>query len=103
MKLEIVKLIESASSDGYKPSGDGNFFLDCSLATAFAKGKYGNHADIIEHWAVKESEDSYYILGSWCLNMPEPVALFNSEAAKNQIKEKALSKLTEEEKKILGL
>lgn len=97
--MKIITLYETAYTDGYNHFGDANFFLDESIAKASTRMKYKGYAvDPIKHSAVMISKDTFLLLKS-----PDPVYLAGSELEKLRIRENALSKLSKEEKEILGL
>lgn len=97
--MEIVKIYESASSDGYTSTGDRLYFLDEKIATAISKRKHGTYStESIQHLGVKVNDGEYLLVIS-----EKPIALADSEAAKEKIRQSALSKLSKEEQEILGL
>lgn len=97
--MDIVKLYETASSDGYSSSGDGLYFLDKTVAISVGKNKHGNYASgPLEHNGVKVSKDGYLLI-----QRIDPIVLADSEAHKEKIRQSALKKLSSEEKEILGI
>lgn len=97
--MEIVRLYEPASTDGYTHSGDGVYYLDESVARSVGKNRHGNYSvDPLLHLAIEIIKGDYLRLVS-----SHPVHLADSEKAKDEIREKALSKLSDEEKELLGL
>ena len=97
--VKIVTLYESASSDGYRPSGDGLFYLNESEAKAAGDVKHsGWSCSPLQHEAMDTGDGKFYLLAS-----SSPVALANTPAHKEQLRQMALKKLTDSEKKILGL
>lgn len=97
--MNVIEIYESGSTDGYKHFGDNKYFLNESMAKAYAKNKHGNYCiDPIKHFAINAGDEKYYLLKS-----ESPINLANSEAEKLKIKESALSKLSSEEREILGV
>lgn len=97
--MEIVKLYETASTDGYTRKGENLYFIEEDIAKLAGKDKHGNYAvNPICHLGIKYSNDEYLLLAS-----DKPVALANSETARQKLKKNALKKLTKEEKELLGL
>lgn len=97
--MEIIKIYESASSDGYSATGDRLYFLDEAIATATAKRKHGNYSTTsFQHFGVKVSNDEYLLVVS-----EKPIVLADSEMAKEKIRQSALSKLSKEERDVLGI
>jgi len=99
MEVEKVTIYEIAETDGYRPCPRGIFLFKKAEAILLTKHLYGNYrADPIPHNALRAKDNDFYLLKS-----EKPVFLYDSEKAKEEIKEKALAKLTDEEKELLGL
>ena len=97
--MKNVTLYEPASSDGYVPYGAGFYFLDEGLAKQWAINKHGAYAvDPIIHNAVEREDGRFLILKS-----TEAVSVMNTAQLKEDIRLKALSKLSPEEREVLGL
>lgn len=97
--MEIINIYESASTDGYTSTGDRKYFTEKSLAIAYGKNKHGNYVtDPICYYAINIPDDGYLILAS-----KDPVFLADSEEEKKKIKDHALSKLSSEEREVLGI
>lgn len=98
MSIKIVTLYEPQSTDGYRSFGEGVYFKIKTLADNYAKNKHKSYAYLSEeHKAIVDGED-YYLLKS-----EFPVYVEGSEKADEQKRKSALSKLSEEDKKVLGL
>lgn len=94
----IVSIYESASTDGYRSTGDKKYYLDYNVSKTAGRQKHGSYAvNPIEHFAIQINEDEFLILESTI-----PVALTNSKTEIENIKKEALAKLTPEEQKVLG-
>ena len=97
--MDIIKIYEPASTDGYTNDGDGVYFLEISLAIAAGRKKHGNYrSEPFEHLAIEVETGRYLLLKS-----SEPVIMADSEEYKTKIKLAALEKLSKEEKELLGL
>lgn len=97
--MKIIKLYEVASSDGYHDRGEGRYYLSESEAkTAGELKNQGWSATPIKHNAVQNDDGGYFLLTN-----TNPVYLEGSPQLEEEKKKKALSKLTKEEKKLLGL
>lgn len=97
MRIECVWAVYCKETENrYGPITD--VFSDEGLATEFAKGKghWGGNArvDKVRAFIDKNSKMAHVIDGSFVLN---------DGKVKEDLKIKALAKLTEEEKKVLGL
>lgn len=98
--MEIVKIYESASTDGYTHTGDGLYFLDETIAIAVAKNKHGSYSvNPILHKGIAIDDKGGYIL----VYSDKPIALADSEAEKECIRMSAISKLSKEECEVLGI
>lgn len=97
--MEIQKIYETASTDGYTHNGDGLFFLSETIATATGKNRHGSYsAGPICHYGIEVEPDKFLLLKSI-----KPIVLANSDAAINDAKKAALEKLTIADREILGL
>lgn len=91
--MKPIKLYEPASSDGYKPSGDGIFFLEESAALMSSQKRHGGHSTSpIHHHALENTDGRFFLLKS-----ASTVALANSEHARRDLAATARAKLTKEE------
>lgn len=96
---QIKKLYESTHTDGYHNIGDGHFYASQHLADKHAKERHGNHCSVSRlHYAVELQPGHFYILESL-----HPVHLYDTDEWKEDKKQKALEKLTEDEQQLLGL
>lgn len=97
--MEVIELYETASTDGYKQHPDGKFFESKFKAVAYGKNKYGYHStEPIAHFAISDGDGNYYLL-----QQKESIQLADSKAEMEKVKRAALSKLTIEERQVLGL
>lgn len=98
MTIKIVTLYEPQSSDGYGSFGDGVYFKTETLADNYSKNKHKAYASYSKDYkAIVDGED-YYLL-----ERETPVYVEGSNKSKERKREIALSKLSEEDKKVLGL
>lgn len=91
--MKILNIYETASSDGYKTIGNGNYFASKSVAASMAeKISKDVGSDVITHKAVRVEGKvpKYYILRS-----DSPIELYNPNEAEDKIREDALAKLTD--------
>lgn len=97
--MNITTLHEPASTDGYKHSGDGTYFLQRDHALQVALTRHGGHAvEPLQHSAV-ETEDGRFLL----LKSATPVSIEGTQQATEDIVANALKKLTPAEIAALGL
>ena len=97
--MNIIQIYESASTDGYKSFGDGVFFDTSTGANAFAKQKHGGYAvDALKHLSIMDKDGRYYLLKD-----TNPISLYGSRQAGEDMAKAALAKLTPEERKALGI
>lgn len=87
--MNIVTLFEPASSDGYKLSGDGTYYLSEHLADAQAK-QSTHAAGSIPHAAVEIGLSGTYLL----LKSTEPVTIVGTSAARAAVAAVAEKKLS---------
>lgn len=99
---EVVTLHESASRNGHRDQGDGNFYTTQLDALEEAGKIHGGHKTTIDHQALRVPGGWYYLLAS-----PEPVAVHGTWQFKAKLQQQrrtaALAKLTPEEIEALGL
>ena len=97
--MEIIKIYETASSDGYTNTGDKLYYLDLSIAKITSLNKHkGYQINPIKHFGIKVDNDTYLLLKS-----EEPIIIADTKTAIAEVRKTALNKLTNEEKELLGL
>lgn len=96
--MKIIKLYESGTTDGYTTSGEGMFFVNEYEAKSYVENKHHGYGRVITHDNVAEIDGEYYLL-----KRRSPITLASTIEAQKKLKEEILKKLTDEEKKILGL
>lgn len=96
--MKIIKLYESGTTDGYTTQGEGMFFVHEHEAKAYCEAKHQGYGRIVTHDNVAEIDGEYYLL-----KRRSPITLASTIEAQKKLKEEILKKLTDDEKKILGL
>ena len=100
MTFEIVKLFETAQTDGYNTKGDGVFFLDFDLAVESNKIKHSGYATgPLEHSAIKIQDTGDYFL----LKSTKPVELVDEKKEREDVLVNIRGKLSDNELKLLGV
>ena len=96
--MEIIILYETASSDGYTPTGDEIFYLNNLDAIAKSQIMHGAYTcSPIRHNAIKTDDGRYLLLKS-----TTPISIADSSQAKEDIVKHALQKLTDAERMTIG-
>lgn len=95
---KIIEIYESASADGYSLFGDGVYFTEKHQAEHFSRAKHGGCSRCEAHAAIQTKSGEIYLL-----KRTTPVVMKDSREYNQKIKEAALAKLSEEEKRLLGL
>ena len=98
INMKIITLYESGSTDGYTDSGSGMFYLLEHEARSHAENKHGCYGRVITHNSVAEIDGEYYLL-----KRATPIVLANTLEQIKELKELAMSKLTDADKRVLGL
>lgn len=95
MSIKLVTLYEPRSTDGYRSFGEGCYFKMSSSAEDYSRKKNGAYsASNKEHKSIVDGDN---------LKSGSPVYVEGTEKADEQKRKLALSKLSEEDKKVLGL
>ena len=97
--FQVVKMTEAfdVNDDGRKTKSIG-YFIDHDIAKAFIGPRATNsHKDIKDVFVLTDGKVGLLI------NANETVILVDDEAAMLEIRERAVAKLTPEERKVLGL
>lgn len=98
MSIKIVAIYEPQYSNGCRNFGEGVYFKTETLADNYSKNKHKAYASYSQDYkAIVDGED-YYLL-----ERETPVYVEGSNKSKEQKRKLALSKLSEEDKKVLGL
>ncbi len=97
--MEIITIYESASSDGYHHTGDGEFYLDKELADQAAKNRHAGYAVPSTAYAAIKTPDGRYLL----LRSITPVSIVGTTQAIEDIAKAAMAKLSDTELAALGL
>jgi hypothetical protein len=96
IKQVPIIIYESASSDGYNTTGDFRFFPTEAEAKTYADSKHGDgYGRVNERWALPHN-GGVYILA--CQHL---CTLY--EVDKEDVRKKALAKLSDFERKVLGV
>lgn len=99
LTMKVTTIYETAHTDGYTHTGDGRYFASEYDAEKAGKERYKAYAvSPIPRKAVEDEDGRYYLIKE-----NNPVSLFGSKQAKEDIAAAALKKLTKEEKEALGL
>ncbi len=98
MSIKIVTIYEPQYSNGCRNFGEGVYFKTETLADNYSKNKHKAYASYSKDYkAIVDGED-YYLL-----KIESPVYIEGSEKADEQKRKEALSKISEEDKRVLGL
>jgi hypothetical protein len=95
----VARLYESASTDGYRTTGDGMFYDNSEAAMQSARARHSGYADgPIIHDALTDGKGRFYLL-----KCKEPISLASTEEARAALRRVALAKLSDEEKAALNV
>lgn len=96
--MKIITLYESGSTDGYTDRGDGMFYLKEHEAKSYSENKHHGYGRVLTHKNVAEIDGEYYML-----KRVEPIVLANTVEELKKLRELAMNKLTDADKRVLGL
>ena len=99
MKSKLITVYESTSTDGYRNDGDGRYFSSSAAAVNAAKTRHGAHGSGPRSYPAIELDGEVYLLqGKYPIDLD-----FVKGTRREIIKVRALAKLNDEEKEVLGL